>query len=74
MTVHAVAIRHMQGMSAEQIIEQFPHLDLARIHAALAYYYANKTRIEADLEEDQRLAEELAAKYPNGWTRETDRP
>lgn len=72
MTVHAVAIRRMQGMGAEEILEQFPHLDLGRIHAALAYYYANKELIEAELEEDRRLGEALAARYPNGWTRETD--
>lgn len=74
MPVRAVALRHKQGMRAEEILEQFPHLDLARIYAALAYYYANKSEIEADLESDRRLGEELAAKYPNGWTRETDRP
>ncbi len=36
MTVHAVAVRHMEGMSAEEIPEEYPHRDLARIHAALA--------------------------------------
>lgn len=74
MTVHAVAAHHMQGMSAEEILEQFSDLDLSRIYAALAYYYANKAQIEADLEADRRLGEDLAAKYPQGWTRETDRP
>lgn len=74
MTVHAIAARHMQGMSAEDILDQIPDLDLARIHAALAYYHANKARIDADLEADRRLGEKLAAKYPNGWTPETDRP
>jgi uncharacterized protein (DUF433 family) len=72
MSVRAVAVRHMQGQTAEQILEAFPDLDLARIHAALAYYFANKEAIDADLEADQRLYDELAAKYPNGWTRETD--
>ncbi len=71
MSVHAVAVRHMRGLSAEQILEQFPDLDLARIHAALAYYFANKARIEADLEADRRLGEELARKYPPGWGPDT---
>lgn len=74
MTVHAVAARHMRGMSAQDILEEFPDLDLGRIHAALAYYFANKTQIEADLKAERRLGEELAAQYPRGWTRETDRP
>ncbi len=73
MPVHSIAVRRMEGMSAEQILEEYPHLDLARIHAALAYYYANQKQIEDDLEAERRLGDELAAKYPNGWTRETDR-
>ncbi len=71
MTVHAVAVQHMQGLTAEQILEQFPHLDLARIYAALAYYYANRAQIEADLEAEDQLAAELMAKYPNGWGPDT---
>ena len=75
MTVRAVAVRHMQGMTAEDILEQFPHLDIARIYAALAYYYANRAEIDADIEADRRLGEELAARYPRGWPpREADQP
>jgi hypothetical protein len=73
MMVRTVAVYHMQGMGAEEILDQFPHLDLPRIYAALAYYYANRAEIETDLEADRRLGEELAAKYPHGWPpRETN--
>ncbi len=74
MSVHAVAVMCKEGMSAKEMLEHFPDLDLARIHAALAYYHANRARIEAELEEEDRLYMEMAAKYPHGWTRETDRP
>ena len=74
MTVHAVAARHLQGMSAQDILEQFPDLDLGRIHAALAYFYANRAQVEADLEVARRQGDQLAATYPHGWTRDTDRP
>ncbi|MBI4203353.1 MAG: DUF433 domain-containing protein [Chloroflexi bacterium] len=70
--VRTIAVRHMQGKTVRQILKDWPYLDEARIYAALAYYYANKERIDADLEEDERLGRELAAKYPHGWTRETD--
>ncbi|MBI4312783.1 MAG: DUF433 domain-containing protein [Chloroflexi bacterium] len=73
MMVRTIAVRHMEGMSAEEILQDYPHLDMARIHAALSFYFANRELIEADLEEDRRLGLELAAKYPHGWTRETDR-
>jgi uncharacterized protein (DUF433 family) len=71
MSVRAIAVRHKRSKSAEEILDQFPHLDLARIHAALAYYYANREQIETDLEADRRLGEELQAKYPQGWDPET---
>jgi uncharacterized protein (DUF433 family) len=73
MTVHAVAARHLRGMSAQDILDEFPDLDLSRIHAALAYYFANQTEIEEDLESERRLGDELAARYPHGWTSETER-
>lgn len=71
MTVHAVAGRYLGGVSGEEILDDVPDLDLARIYAALAYYHANKERIDAELDEDRRLYDELAAKYPKGWTRDT---
>lgn len=66
MSVRAVAVRHMEGDSAERILEQFPHLDLARIYAALAYYYANQAEIDADLAAEEEFARKLRAKYPHG--------
>ncbi len=57
-------------MGPEEILAEFSHLDLARIHPALAYYHVNKAQIEADLAADEALYDELAAEYPHGWTRE----
>lgn len=67
--VHTVAVaRTFHGFSPEEIVEELgPGIDLARVHAALAYYYANKDEIEGYLEADRRLGEELMAKYPRGW-------
>ncbi len=65
--VSSIAILHNQGMGAERILEDFPHLDAQRVYAALAYYFANKAAIDADIEESEKEYDELAAKYPNGW-------
>jgi uncharacterized protein (DUF433 family) len=37
------------GMSPEEFVEQYPHLTLAQIHAALSYYYDHRTEVERDL-------------------------
>lgn len=70
MTVHAVAARYLRGMSAEEIQDSIPDLDLTLFYAAITYYLANRARIDAELAEDRALGEELAARYPNGWGRE----
>ena len=71
--VQTIAIRHLQGETPEQLLEEWPYVGLAKIHAALAYYHANKERMDAFIEEERRLGAELAAKYPHGMTRETMR-
>lgn len=69
LSVRTVAIcREAWGLSAEEILEQFPHLDLARIYAALAYYYANREAVDADIEAERAFGERLMAKYPGGVT------
>ena len=57
-----IVLDHLgHGWSADQIHEQHPDLPLARIHAALAYYYENPAEIEAEIERRQRYSAELKA-------------
>jgi uncharacterized protein (DUF433 family) len=70
-TVHAVAAAHLMGLTAEEICEQNPDLDPSLFHAALAYYFANRVQIEADIEHDRIDGERLAAEYPHGITSAT---
>jgi len=46
------------GWSAEAIHEQHPHLSLAQIHAALAFFYDHQVEFEAQIE---RQIQELKA-------------
>ena len=73
LTVHAIAAAYLMGLSAEEIWQQNPDLDRSLFYAALAYYFANREQIEADLERDEKDGERLAAKYPNGITSATFR-
>lgn len=47
-----------QGLSDRQIIERYPSLDLAQVHAAISYYYENLDELEANLAEDDDAEEE----------------
>jgi uncharacterized protein (DUF433 family) len=45
-----IALDHLAyGWSADAIHEQFPHLSLAQIHAALAYFYDHQAQFEAEI-------------------------
>jgi hypothetical protein len=59
------------GLTAEEICNENPDLDPSLFYAALAYYFANKEQIEAELDEDDRYGAALAAQFPNGITDET---
>ena len=48
-TVHRVIGWYKLGLTPEEIGERIGHLDLAQVHAALAYYHANRELMEADL-------------------------
>ena len=55
-SVRRIAEWHTKGLIPEEIMRKFGHLSLAQVHAALAYYHANQTEIEADLEAERREA------------------
>lgn len=49
-TVHQVVTCYQQGFTPEEIGEQYPHINLAQIYAALSYYHANRDEIDRELE------------------------
>ena len=48
------------GLSAEEIAANFGHVSLAQVHAALAYYHANREEIEDYLAAEEAEAKRLA--------------
>ena len=53
-SVRTIAIDSNRGLSPSEIAADRPRLDLAHIHAALAFYYANKEEIDADIDADKK--------------------
>jgi uncharacterized protein (DUF433 family) len=45
--------------SMDELQRQHPHLSLAQIHAAFAYYYDHKSEIEQQISESLRLADDF---------------
>lgn len=50
-SVQNLAIMHNQGASPEDIARR-KYLTLAQVHAALAYYYANKAEVDVSIAQD----------------------
>jgi uncharacterized protein (DUF433 family) len=46
------------GWSADEICLHYPHLRLAEIHTALAYYFDHRAEIDAEIEHEQQLIDE----------------
>jgi hypothetical protein len=52
------------GLSVDEIVENFGFLDYAQVHAALAYYYDNQEQVEREWPEWNDEAEQ--------WVEEND--
>lgn len=63
-TVMRIAGWYNLGRSPEEIAANWGYINLAQVHAALAYYFANKSAIDAALDEEDAsyLAGAAAAK------------
>jgi uncharacterized protein (DUF433 family) len=57
--VNNVAWLAKQGLTPQQVLEHYPDLTLAQVHAALAYYYDNAGEIEAELAAEEQAAEDF---------------
>jgi uncharacterized protein (DUF433 family) len=65
-TVNQIVVWYKQGYGPEEIADQYPHLRLAQVYAALAYYHANTEEIEADLAAEKSEAERLEREHRQG--------
>jgi uncharacterized protein (DUF433 family) len=57
--IHLVMEKMANGWSPEELQRQFPHLTLAKIYAAFAYYYDHQAELDAEIQRDQAEAERM---------------
>lgn len=50
-----------KGYSIDELIGHYPQLNHAQVHAALAYYYAHKDAIDAQIAADEQFYSEAKA-------------
>jgi len=62
-TVRRIVGWYKLGLTAEEIVAEIPHLTLAQVYAALAYYHANREEIEQDIAEEEAVAEQLEQQH-----------
>jgi len=49
------------GRTPAQVVADYPHLTMAQVHAALAYYWSHREEIQRDIENEEKLIAELQA-------------
>jgi len=68
---HRIKVKHIavmyerMGLSPVRIVEDLPTISLAQVHAALAYFYAHREEVEAEIQAEEREYESLKAKQPS---------
>jgi uncharacterized protein (DUF433 family) len=64
--VEDIVIWHdRMGDSPDEIVTRFPQITLSDVYAALAYYHDHREEIDADMEEAEKLVEEMRRLYPS---------
>lgn len=68
-TVRTIVRWHQSGLDPEQITIRIGHLSLGQVHAALAFYFANKEMMDREMAQEQaesdRLEREHLARQPS---------
>jgi uncharacterized protein (DUF433 family) len=62
--VEVVLDKLAHGSSVEEMHFQLPHLSLAQIHAALAWYHDNQAEMDAEIRRRRQQVDEIARQQP----------
>lgn len=55
----------VNGMSPDEIVDAFPHISLADVYAALAYFHDHRDRILRDVEMEERFVADFQRQNPS---------
>ncbi|MGH7139321.1 MAG: DUF433 domain-containing protein [Pirellulales bacterium] len=63
MTVNQIVMLHKRGLSAEEIVAQYPRRTMSEIYTVLAWYHANKDEFDKELAAEAVEQERLRRQY-----------
>ena len=64
--VQDIVIWHEKlGLSPDEIVSNYPTIDLSDVYSALAYYHDHFAEIRQQIEEDKKYIRELQARTPS---------
>jgi uncharacterized protein (DUF433 family) len=74
-TVNQIVTLYKQGYNAEEIADQYPHLTMAQVYAALLHYHTNQQEIDSDLATEKKEAEKLEREHRGQYSQsDADKP
>jgi uncharacterized protein (DUF433 family) len=62
-TVRTIVRWHHSGLEPEQIAVRIAHISLGQVHAALAFYYANKEMMDREMAEEEAESDRLEREH-----------
>jgi uncharacterized protein (DUF433 family) len=62
--IEVVLDKLAHGSSPEEIHFQYPHLSMAQIHAALAYYHEHQSKLDVEIQRRWAEVNQMAANAP----------
>lgn len=62
-TVRRIVGWYKLGLTPEEIRNEYGHLSLAQVYAALTYYHANRDEIEADITREEAQAKQFEQQW-----------
>ena len=65
-----IAIDSRAGLSAEQIHQAHPDIPLAKIHAALAYYFDHQAELDEEIARIEKFVKDVQSQSPRTLTRD----
>lgn len=72
--LETLVIAFQDGMTPEQVVQDFPTLKLADVYAIFAFYLYNKAAVDEYVREQERIGDEIQRKmqelYPQKGIRE----